>query len=43
LHYDILAAEDGRRWKTTKLVTRNYWWPGVMRDVGRYMERYNMC
>jgi len=21
-----------------ELVTRNYWWPGVTRDVGRYME-----
>jgi len=25
------------------LVTRNYWWPGVMRDVGRYVEEYNLC
>ena len=23
LHYNILVAEYGRRWKTTKLVTRN--------------------
>jgi len=26
-----------------ELVTRNYWWPGVMRDVGRYVEGYNLC
>ena len=26
-----------------ELVTRNYWWPGVIRDVKRYMERYNLC
>jgi len=25
------------------LVTRNYWWPGVTRDVGRYMEGYDLC
>ena len=27
----------------TELVTRNYWWPGVTRDVGRYVEGYNLC
>jgi len=21
----------------------NYWWPGVIRDVGRYVKGYNMC
>jgi len=21
-----------------ELVTRNYWWPGVTRDIGRYIE-----
>jgi len=25
LHYDTLVAGHGGRWKTTKLVTRNYW------------------
>jgi len=31
------------RWKTAELVTRNYWWPGVMRKVGRYIDRCNIC
>ena len=22
---------------------RNYWWPGVTKDVGKYVERCNMC
>jgi len=26
-----------------ELVTGNYWWPGVMRDVGRYVEGCNLC
>ena len=26
-----------------ELVTRNYWWPGVTRNVGKYIEKYNMC
>ena len=25
------------------MVTRNYWWPGVTRDVGRYVERCDLC
>jgi len=35
LHHDVLAAGHGGRWKTVELVTRNYWWPRVMRDVGK--------
>ena len=38
LHHDVLVAGHKRRWKTVELVTRNYWWPGVTRDIGRYME-----
>ena len=26
-----------------ELVTRNYWWLGVMRDVGKYVEEYDLC
>jgi len=26
-----------------ELVTRNYWWPGVTKDGGKYMERCNIC
>jgi len=33
----------GGRWKTTELVTRNYWWPGVTKEVGKYMDRCNTC
>ena len=43
LHYDILVAGYGGRWKMTELVTRNYWWPGIMRNIGRYVERCDMC
>ena len=43
LHHDIPAAEHGERWKTVELVTRNYWWPGVTRDVGRYVEGRDLC
>jgi len=42
LHY---VAGHGSRWKMTELVTRNYWWPGVMimRDIGRYVKGCDIC
>jgi len=43
LHHDIPSAEHEGRWKTVELVTRNYWWPGVTRDVGRYVEGCDLC
>jgi len=43
LHHDVLAVGHSGRWKTVELVTRNYWWPGVMRDVGRYVEGCDLC
>ena len=26
-----------------ELVTRNYWWPGVIKEVGKYIDRCNAC
>jgi len=43
LHYDVLVAGHGGRWKTTELVIRNYWWPRVTKDVGKYMDSCNIC
>ena len=43
LHHNVLTAGHGGRWKTVELVTRNYWWLGVMRDVGRYVEGCDGC
>ena len=39
LHHDILVARHGGKQKTMELVMRNYQWPGVTRDVMRYVER----
>ena len=33
LYHNILIAEYKERQKTMELITRNYWWPEVMRDV----------
>ena len=43
LHYDVLIAGHEGQWKTIELVTRNYWQPGIIRDVGKYMEGCNLC
>ena len=43
LHHDVLAVGHGGRWKTVELVTRNYWWPGVTRDVERYVKGCDLC
>ena len=43
LHHDVPAAGHGGRWKTVELVTRNYWWLGVMRDVGKYVKGGDLC
>jgi len=43
LHHDALVAGHGRLWKMVELVTRNYWWPRVTRDIRRYMEGYDSC
>ena len=43
LYHDTLVAGHDERWKMTELVTRNYWWLGVTRDVGKYVERCDAC
>jgi len=43
LHHDVLAVGHGGRWKTVELITRNYWWPGVTKDVGKYVEGCDLC
>ena len=42
LYYNIPVAEHGRQQKTIELVIRNYWWLGVTKDVGKYVDSYNL-
>ena len=42
LHHNVLIARYGERYKTMKLVMRNYWWPGVTKNVGKYVDKYNL-
>ena len=43
LHHDTLVGEHRGRQKITELVTRNYQWLGVMKEVERYVDEYNAC
>ena len=43
LHHDVLAVGHGGRWKIVELVTRNYWWLGITRNVGKYVEGCDLC
>ena len=41
LHHDMPVGGYRGRWKIAELVTRNYQWPEVTREVGRYVDRYD--
>jgi len=43
LHHDIPMGGHRGQWKMVKMVTRNFWWPGVMRKVKQYVEGCNAC
>ena len=43
LHHDTPVGGHGGQWKTTELVMRNFWWPGVTREVKWYVEGYDAC
>jgi len=43
LHYDIPVGGHGGQWKIVELVTQNFWWPGITKEVKQYVEGYNAC
>ena len=42
-HHDTAVGGHGRRWKTTELIGRNYWWLGMTKEVAKYMEGCDLC
>ena len=42
LHHNVLVAGHGERQKMTELVLRNYWWPGVAKNVRKYVDRCDL-
>ena len=43
LYYNMPVAKYKRKWKMMELVTRNYWWPEVIRDIEQYIEGCDIC
>ena len=43
LHHDTPVGGHRGRWKMTELVTRNYWWPEVTKEVGKYVDGCDAC
>jgi len=43
LHYDMPIGGHRGQWKMVELVTRNFWWPGVTKEVKRYVEGCDAC
>ena len=41
LYHNMPVGGHRGQWKTAELVTRNFWWPEVTREVKRYMEEYD--
>ena len=43
LYYDMPIEGHGGQWKIVELVIRNFWWPGITKEVKQYMEGYDSC
>jgi hypothetical protein len=43
LHHDLPSAGHPGRWKTYKLISCNYWWPGLTTDVNKYVTGCDVC
>ena len=41
LHHDTPVGGHRGQQKTIELVTRNFWWPGVTKEVKQYCQRAN--
>ena len=42
-HHDSTVAGHPGRWKILELVSRNYWWPGIIRYVAKYVKGCDRC
>jgi transposase InsO family protein len=42
-HHDSRLAGHPGQYRTHELITRNYWWPRIMRDVRRYVAGCESC
>ena len=43
LYHNMPVREHGGQQKTVELVTRNFWWLGVTKEIKRYVEGCDAC
>ena len=43
LHHNMSVGGHRGQWKIAELVTRNFWWLGVTREMKRYVEECDAC
>ena len=43
LYYNMLIAEHERQQKIVESITRNYWWPGITKEMKQYIEECDQC
>jgi len=43
LHHDTPVEGHGGQWKMVELVTQNFWWQGITKEVKQYIEGCNTC
>jgi len=43
LHHNMPIGGHGGQWKTVELVTCNFWWPGITKEMKRYVEGCDAC
>ena len=42
-HHDTPVTGHSGWWKTTELVARNYWWPGMGHYIAKYVKGCDLC
>ena len=42
-HHDTPVTGHSGWWKTTELVVRNYWWPGMGHYIAKYVKGCDLC
>ena len=42
-HHDTPVTGHLGKWKTTELVARNYWWPGMGHYIAKYVKGCDLC
>ena len=43
LHHNMPVVEHKEKWKIIKLVTRNYWWSEMTKDIRKYVNGCDIC